>query len=220
MRRRVYYTLMASLPPLPRFDQAERLPISRERLQARRRMLEPEDESLLEASVAFLAWEREPAHRTDQDRAQELKRLGELSGHPGLWSLLEFPVNQRTVLAALRRRYRGRPAPVSGEPWGAGPLVRHLEKHWDDPDFKLRALYPWIPEARGHLESGEALALERLRLNLLWDRLDRSPYAHDFGLEAFLLYFLKWDMVQRWLSYSGQGAAARFEELVMEVTGE
>lgn len=220
MGREIYYTLMASLPPLPRFDQAARLPISRERLQARRRMLDPEDEALLERAVAFLDWERDPAPRTDQDRAQDFKRLEELSDHASLWDLLEFPVNQRTILAALRRRHRGRPAPAAGEAWGAGALARHIVKNWDDPSFKLRALYPWISEAQGHLEAGEALALERLLLNLLWDRLARSPHACGFGLEAFLLYLLKWDIVQRWLSYDGESAVVRFEELVMEVTGE
>jgi len=211
---------MASLPPLPRFDQALRLPISRERLESRRRMLDPEDEALVERAVAFLAWERDPAARTDQDRAQDFKRLEEMSDHAGLWSLLEFPVNQRTLMAALRRRSLGRPPPAAGEPWGAGSLVRHIVKNWADPTFKLKALHPWISEAQGHLEAGEALALERLLLNQLWERLVRSPYACDFGLEAFLLYLLKWDIVQRWLSYSGEGAVARFEELVMEVTGE
>lgn len=220
MGRRMYYTLIASLPPLPRFDQSARLPISRERLESRRRMLDPEDEALLERAVAFLAWERDPATRTDQDRAHDFKRLAEMSDHAGLWALLEFPVNQRTIMAALRRRYLGRPAPAAGEPWGAGLLVRHIVKNWDDANFKLGALHPWISEAQGHLEAGKALALERLLLNLLWDRLARSPHARDFTLEAFLLYLLKWDIVQRWLSYSGEGAVARFEELVMEVTGE
>jgi hypothetical protein len=220
MGRRVYYTLIASLPPLPRFDQAVRLPISRERLESRRRMLDPEDDALLERAVAFLAWERDPATRTDQDRAQDLRRLEEMSDHAGLWPLLEFPVNQRTIMAALRRRALGRAAPAAGEAWGAGPLVRYIVKNWGDPTFKLGALHPWVSDAKGHLEAGEALALERLLLNLLWERLARSPYACDFGLEAFLLYLLKWDIVQRWLSYNGEAAVARFEELVMEVTGE
>ena len=38
-----YYMLLSSLPALQRFDRAERLPISRERLMNRMNMLLPED---------------------------------------------------------------------------------------------------------------------------------------------------------------------------------
>ena len=43
MVRRSYYTLVASLPALPRLEQAERLPINETRLVERLRMLHPED---------------------------------------------------------------------------------------------------------------------------------------------------------------------------------
>jgi hypothetical protein len=220
MGTRVYYTLISSLPPLPRFDQAERLPITRERLQERGGMLEPEDAELLERAAAFLAWQRQPAARTDQNMVADFQRMADLIDHPTIWALFEFPINQRTVMAALRRRHRGLPAPAAGEPWGVGPLVRHVEKNWDDSNFKLGAMYPWISQAREYLQAGEAVALERLLKNLLWDRVDRSIQPYDFGFEAVLAYLLKWDIVQQWLSYDVEAAKARFEELVVEVTSE
>lgn len=64
---RGYYTIIASLPHLPRFDKAERLPISRERLIQRLKMLEPEDFKLAENVAEFIAWRRQPVGRTDTE---------------------------------------------------------------------------------------------------------------------------------------------------------
>jgi len=215
-----YYTLLASLPPLPRFDQAERLPITRERMRQRYSMLAPEDAELLERATAFLAWQQQTATRTDEEMIASFKRMEEHMGHPALQCFFEFPVDQRTVLAALRRRHRGMPAPAPDEPWGVGRLVRHIERNWDDPYFKLGNLYPWISRARAHLEAGETLKLERLLKNLLWDHVDRSVQPYDFGFRAVLTYIIKWDIIDQWLSYNIEDAKARFEELVAEVTDE
>jgi hypothetical protein len=146
--RRHYYTLIASLPRLPRFDRAERLPINRERFRERLEMLEPEDAELVERAAAFIRWQRQPVARTDQEMIAYYERLAELIQEPVLACMFEFLINQRTIMAALRRRHRGLPAPASVEQWGVGRWVRHIERNWDDPDLKLVALYPWIPQAR------------------------------------------------------------------------
>jgi hypothetical protein len=215
-----YYTLLASLPPLPRFDRAERLPITRERMQQRLSMLAPEDVELFEYAAAFLAWQRQTATRTDEEMIATFKRMEEQMAHPALQSFFEFPIDQRTIMAALRRRHRGLPAPAPGEPWGVGRYVRHIENNWDDPYFKLNAVYPWIAKARTHLEAGETLALERLLKNVLWDHVDRSVQPYDFGFQAILTYIIKWDILNQWLSYHVEDAKERFEELVAEVTDE
>jgi hypothetical protein len=215
-----YYTLLASLPPLPRFDGAERLPITRERLQQRSGMLTPEDAALFEHAAEFLSWQRQTATRADEEMIASFKRMEEHISHPALQSFFEFPIDQRTIMAALRRRHQGSPAPSPGEPWGVGRYVRHIENNWDDPYFKLNAVYSWIPQARTHLEAGETLALERLLKNVLWDHVDRSVEPYDFGFQAVLAYVIKWDIFQQWLSYNVEDAKKRFEELVAEVTNE
>ena len=215
-----YYTLLASLPPLPRFDGAERLPITRERLQQRCSVLTPEDTALFEHAAEFLSWQRQIATRTDEEMIASFNRMEEHISHPVLESFFEFPIDQRTIMAALRRRHQGFPAPSPGEPWGVGRYTRHIENNWDDPYFKLNAVYSWIPQARTHLEAGKTLALERLLKNLLWDHVDRSVEPYDFGFRAVLVYLLKWDMLNQWLSYNVEEAKTRFEELVAEVTDE
>ncbi len=218
MASQPYYTLLASLPPLPRFDRADRLPITRERLRQRFSMLAQDDAELLERVVAFLAWQHQTATRTDQEMIASFKKMEEHIAQPILQSIFDFPIDQRTIMAALRRRFRGLPAPASGEPWGVGRYVNHIERNWDDPHFKLSAVYPWIPQARIHLEAGETLALERLLENTLWDHIDRSVPSYEFGFSAVLTYIIKWDILHQWLSYDIENAKARFEELVTEVT--
>ena len=220
MGRHQYYMLMASLPALPRFDQAERLPINRERLISRQSMLLPEDAELVECASDFLAWFRQPATRSDRDMVASYKRMAAIIETRGLWHLFELPINARTVMAALRHRHRGHHAPQDGEPWGVGPLVPHIERHWDDPDFNLGAVYPWISQVRTSLEKGTALELERLVLGLVWDRFDLPLQGGPFGIEALVAYLFKWGILQQWLSYDKDDAQRRFEELVAEVSDE
>ncbi|MBW1785522.1 MAG: hypothetical protein JRK53_02710 [Deltaproteobacteria bacterium] len=217
MRSRSYYTLIASLPPLPRFDRAERLPITRERLLERRRMLDPEDADLLDRLEAFLSWHRQPAARTDEEMVRSYDGMRGRIDHPVLKDLCGVLVNQRTIMAGLRRRHLGLPPPAPGEPWGMGPLKRHMEQNWDDPHFKLQSAYPWIAEAREHLTAGKTLALDHLLLNRVWDQADRLVLGKHFEFEVVLAYLIKWDAIRQWLSYDAEAAAEFFEQRVLEV---
>jgi len=216
-RQNHYYTLMASLPPLPRFDRAERLPINSVRLAERLRMLQPEDAEVVEHAAAFLTWRHQPAKRTDQEIANNYTQLIRHVKDVSLRAIIEFPTNLKAILAALRRKHLGFAAPVRGETWGVGPLVGHMMRNWDDPNFKLMHLYPWIPQAREYLETGEALALEKLLFRLEWDSLARLSQGMEFGFDAVLAYLFQWDIVERWLSYDSKLASSRFEGLLAEV---
>jgi hypothetical protein len=211
---------MSSLPALPRFERAERLPINEVRLAERLSMLEPKDRALVEHTAEFLAWQRQPVERTDaQVVAYFRQMMGLMSSHPVLMQMITYRMNERTIMAALRHRHRGQPAPTSGELWGVGPWVGHIERQWDEADFRLGHIFPWIRQAQQHLESGETLALERLLMGLIWDRV--NLLSHDmFTFEAVLAYLFKWDILRRWLSYNRQAAQTRFEALVTEVIGE
>ena len=218
MPTRLYYTLLASLPPLSRFDRAGRLPISRERLNQRLRMLAPDDARLLDQMTAFLVWRKDASSLTDKDMISRFKDLEKWLTKSDLNTLLTFPVDQRTIMAALRRRHRGGSPPTGGEPWGAGRFVRHIERNWEAPHFKLAAVYPWITRARLHLEAGEILALDRLLKNTLWDHMDRTVPAYEFGIRAVMSYRIKWDILDQWLSHDVKKARIRFEGLLKEIT--
>ena len=217
MGRQPYYTLLASLPPLPRFDRAKRLPISGERLQQRFRMLDPDDARLLERAAAFLTWEKDAQSLTDREMVNRFEKMADLVSEPALKALFDFPLNQRTVMVALRRRHLGFDPPKDKEPWGVGPYVRRIEHNWEAPHFKLSGVYPWLVQAKVYLEEEDVLNLDRLLKNLLWDHLDRSVPSFDFGFRAVMRYRMKWDMVNQWLTHDVQKAGERFNALVKEI---
>lgn len=220
MGQHAYYTLIASLPYLPPFEAAERLPISEKRMRERLAMLEPEDVELVVRSLEFLEWRRHPAERTDQEMVERYRKMMAATQHPILQDMIAFAADMRTIMAALRRRYRGQPAPSSGEIWGVGPWVRYIEQRWDDPDFKLKAVYPWIPQAKAYLEQGQTLILERFLLKQLWNHVDRMIQTNDFGIESVLAYLFKWGLLKQWLSQDVKAAKVRFDDLVSEVMNE
>jgi hypothetical protein len=219
MKSRSYYTLVASLPRLPRFDKAERLPINRERLIQRLRMLHPEDLKVADQAAAFLAWRRQPTGRTNADIVAIYNRgIKQVFESPLLKALFEFPINLRTIMVALRRRNLGLPRPETGQPWGAGELVRPIERNWEDATFKLGAVFPWIPQAIAYLKEDQPLKLEYMLMNLMWNKLDALLVKDFFGFDVVMAYLLKWDLIQQWLAYNQEAARKRFEQLVMEAT--
>lgn len=220
MKSKGYYTLVASLPHLPRFDKADRLPITRERLIQRLKMLDSEDYKLAEIAAEFIAWRRQPVGRTNAEILSIYNQGVELIFESKLLKpLFELPVNQKTILTALRRREKGS-RPNSGEPWGVGPLTLHIEHNWDKPFFKLQSTYPWIVQAQAYLHEGELLKLEYLLANLTWNKLEYMLFKNYFGFEVVVAYLLKWDILQQWLSYNTEAAKARFDELVLETINE
>lgn len=213
MARRSYYTLVASLPALPRLELAERLPINETRLKERLRMLHPEDAEQVELLSQAIRWENHPPGERDAEVAAGYRDLLGEDTHPGVRKAVEFRLDLRTVLAALRRRQRGETEGPKDAAWGVGRWVRHIESHWTDPDFRLAGVFPWIPEAREHLEDGRALELEKLVMNLVWDSLDQTAAGRHFALENVIVFLSRWDMLRRWLSYGEEAARTRFEGL-------
>ncbi len=213
MTNRTYYTLVVSLPALPRFEEADRLPINETRLRERLQMLHPEDAKHVAQLNKAIRWANHPPGESDAEVAALYSQLLSDETHPDVRAAVEFRLELRTILVALRRRHRGEKDGPADPNWGVGRWVRHMEQNWADPDFKLAHVFPWIPQAREHLDKGEALALEKLAMGLSWDALDRSAVGKNFVLENILVFLSKWDILQRWLSYSEEPALKRFETL-------
>lgn len=213
-----YYTLVASLPRLVYFERAEWLPLSRKQLDRRLSMLVPEDAVQLRLAEALVRWQRQPITRTTQEMLRGYRLVMERASQPGLRDFVDLRMSQRSALVALRRRRRGLRPPAAGETWGVGPWVRRIEAHWESADLGLGDILPWIDEARGLLEAGNATGLERLLMNAAWRQLSRIADPHPFGFEQVLAFVFKWDIVQLWLSYDADAAKTRFRQLIAEVT--
>ncbi len=216
-----YIALVTSLPYLPPFDKAERSPITRLRLEQRLRDLEPGDARQLDLAEALASWRMSLAKpRTDKEMVARYREAMQEITQSALREFVEFRLDQQTILAGLRLRQAGFGSSVFEQIHDASHWARSIVSHWDDPDFKLAAVYPWIPEARSYLETNDACGLDRLLMSIIWERLSRITESNGFGFEAVFAFVFKWDILQAWLARDTVQAKSRFQELIKEVKND
>jgi hypothetical protein len=209
-----YAMLISSLPYHGVLFGARQTPLSRIRLQQRLSLLEPADAACLQAIAGLLDWSHPVRERRDEEIIARALTVLPTLVNAFVRDLVVWRLELRTVVAALRRRQRGETAPPAHERWGYGRWLTQLRRHRNEPHFRLEQAFPWLPEARTLLESGDALGLERLLIGIVWEHLERLADGHHFDFEAVLLYTQRWSLIARWTSYNGKAALARFDEMV------
>lgn len=228
-----YTTLMASLPPLGGLFEAREPAISRLKLTSRIRLLHPDDRRSLDRATGILSQsllpeagdgERggaggSPGNGADALLLEQARRFFAEERQQLLRHLVRHRLDQRTILAALRRRHRGESEPPRRQVWGFGPLVPAIERNWSQPGLGLAGVFPWISEAVQLLEADDLIGLERLLFTLIWRELDRVGQGHHFDFEAVVIYLSRWSLVERWSNYDAAAAARRFRQLVEDGLG-
>ena len=214
-----YYALVASLPRLPHFEQAEYLPISREELLSRLRMLDPLHWRQLEAAIELLRWQKQPRERSDAAIASQYAAAMATITDPNLRELVTYWMGQRLVVMSLRLKALGESLSFE-TPWALLPLHGKLARHWDDADLGVVALFPWVNQARELIEAQDAMSLERLLIGAVWRRINEIDNRSAFGFERVVSFVFKWEHTKRWLSYDAVAAKQRFQQLMTEVVGD
>jgi len=209
--------LVSSLPALPpRFD-VDRLPITFERLQGRLRMLEPEDAEEIERMLAVLRWGRQFEEPSDIAVVQRYDALMHDITHPLVRDILVYGMDARMIAVALRCRRRGLALPTVG----VGQWFDHIRHNFNQSDFKLGQVFPWIPEAERLLAQGDLLSLYRQYvLGATWTYLKKRAEDYYFSFEAVVLYIARWDIIRHWQQLQAERGRAMFETLVTEALGE
>lgn len=215
----MYYDVISSLPQLPYFTRADRLPITPLRLEQRLRRLRPEHAAQLEHARSVLHWrpERLTAH-SDESLLAEYAQLLNSELSPQLHEYVSFRRIQQIMLAALRRVRDGGGPWENTRMWSALPHMYHIRQHWDVQDFGLEYLYPWLPQARERLAAGDAIGLEQHLMDLNWRWLSRTAEQQMFAFAAVFAYVFQWEMLKDWLQCDASQAKARFTELIDKVT--
>jgi hypothetical protein len=217
MRGVEYVQLMASVPALGPILAAKTAPINRVRLQARlRAMLRPEHVAEIKAAASILVWPRDAVKSTDADFVRHAQKVIATFKSETLRRLVYDRLEQRTVVAALRRRHAKQDAPGARESWGYGRYVGRIRANWRDPHFGLAQTLKWLPAVKDKLDKEDATGLERLLLETAWRQADRMVGAHHFDFEAVALYVVRWDLLDRWTRYDAEAAGARFGALVAD----
>lgn len=215
-RSTTYYTLIGSLPALPRhFEEAERVPISKRRIAERMKMLEPHDARVIEEMADFLAWERQPLERTDQDVVRRFDQFMATVDNRFAQELIRHAVNVRSIIAALRcRRLK------LDQPDGIEPITSRIARGWSQPDLRMGYEYPWIAEVDAQLNGDAPFDLERTILNIFWQYTNKLAEQFHFTFEAVLLYLIRWEGVYRWTQRNAEAGQGKFERLVSEAMSE
>lgn len=208
-----YHMLVSSLPPLPsRFD-GERPLISIERLQGRLSMLEADDAVEMNRLLDILRWIRQVAEVTDAAFVKKYDELIQGISYPMVAEVVGFGMDLRTILTALRRRRRNLGPPVIA----AGPWLGHIQRHFNQPDFGLGSVFPWIPQFDRLLQQGELMELYRGITDLKWTYWKRRADNYYFTFEAVVLYVALWDVAREWRQLQAERGRVMFETLVTEV---
>jgi len=209
-----YLTLLTSLPAHGPLFGAKQTPLSRLRLRKRLAWLEPADSEDLTRLATATDWHRQRFDVDDEAVVQQAEQDIAQIHNAFTRELAIWRLELRTVVAALRRRRGGEPAPSGRRKWGFGRWVPHIARHWTEPHFRLERVYPWLPEAKRLMDDGDPLGLERLLLGAVWTHLERVGAGHEFDFEAVIVYVTRWDLVARWTRYDADTALARFDGLL------
>jgi hypothetical protein len=215
-----YYTLVASLPALPYFERAQRVPINRVRLDQRLRMLTPEDTEELRRCERLIAWRSHDLSAPASAIAGIYDRLRADSRYPAVLAYVEHRLQMRTVISALRARRLGTPLAELERPWGLGELVAVIERRWAVPDFGLATRFPWVSHLRACIEHGQANELGRAVFEREWKFLVTIAEGHLFAFPEVLSYVMRRDIIARWLRRDPQVARQRFSTLTQEAFDE
>lgn len=215
-----YTMLMTSLPHLGTLFEAKYSVISRIKLERRLNMLMPEDAETISLIESVLWWSSFGETKDDASFLEYARRVLAQMTDPVLYSIVRHRIELRTLVAALRRRHQGRPAPLEGEKWGAGRWVKVIERNWHEPGFGVQRAFPWVLEAQRLLDEKNTVALERLLLEEVWKELGRKSQGHDFDFIAVVIYVLRWDVMERWTHYQDEVALERFSGLIDAAIGD
>lgn len=209
-----YTMLLSSLPVHPsNLFTTQQTPVSEIQLERRLTLLDADDARDLALIIGLLHWSK-IKNWNEASIVKQSKAELEAIQNPFLKKIVCWRLELRTVLAALRRRHAGEISAPSSEFLGFGSWPGIIVKHWHEKDFGVGHRLPWLVEAAQLLEQNKTYALEQLLLNEVWRYYARVGSNHYFDFAAVVIYVLRWDVVNRWLSYNSEAAVQRFDDLV------
>ncbi|MGY0217570.1 DUF2764 family protein [Endozoicomonadaceae bacterium StTr2] len=214
-----YYTLLTSLPHIDSLFNSRITPISRFQLDRRLSMLPQADRDTLVNIENLLHWDHLD-NDVDEERLIRLaEKLRQQIPSQTLRDLVDWRLDMRTVVSALRRRHQGEAAPTQPK-WSYGSRYEYIRSHWNAPTLGLAGAFPWIPTVNECLRTRDHVTLEKTLLEAVWKQLEHLSTRHRFDFEAVVIYVLRWNLVSRWTSYDENKAESRFRQLVDISLGE
>ena len=219
MAENAYYTLLTSLPHIDSLFSSKITPISRFQLDKRLSMLSTADQHRLVTIENLLHWDHLGDDVDEAALIRQAERTRATLGSQALKDLVDWRLDMRTIIAALRKKHTGQQAPAAGK-WSYGTRYEYIRNHWNSPTLGLGGAFPWIPKVNECLRTGECVALEKVLLQAVWEHLNHMAMKHRHDFEAVVIYVLRWNLVARWTAYDTDKARIRFRDLIENSLGD
>jgi hypothetical protein len=216
MAHQQYIELLCSLPHLSNPFHVGRPGITQVQLQKRMNMLDLNDLRWINKLIGAFYWGGMDMQQDEQQLVARANRFLHALPYEDIREWLQWRMDVRTIVAALRHRRDGEESPEPDVVWGYGRYVRHIGQHWSSPSFGLENRFPWLPEVALNLQKGESYLVEKTLLSAVWNYYCAQQPQTSYGFSAVVLYVIKWDMVNRWCQYSAPQARINFDHLVQK----
>lgn len=207
-----FYMVALSLPRMGASFKTLELPLSRFQLERRLTSIPNEQESLLYAieSLVWTSWfmPQYPLSRTKNDYQYILQ-----SKLPFVVDVVDWYLDLRSIFAAIRMREQKKEVPKNPQEYWLSRWGYKLLRHWDEPDFGLKAVYPWLPKVVSETTKNNTAAVEEFLLDHIWRHLSLIEMRHYFDFEALILYLLRWNIVNYWSTFSEANVLDGIDEL-------
>lgn len=219
MAENACYTVLTSLQHIDSLFNSRITPLSRFQLDRRLSMLNTEDQERLVLIENLLHWD----HLADDINESQLIHLTEKTrdslGSQTLRELMNWHLDMRTIVAALRHKHRGETAPTTPK-WSYGTRYEYIRNHWSSPTLGLGQAFPWISNVAECLRTDHCIELEKILLQAVWDQLNRLTIHHLFDFDAVVIYVLRWHLVSSWSRYDADKAQIRLHKLIDKSLGK
>jgi hypothetical protein len=203
---------MVSLPRHSRNYNVKQTPISRIQLENRIKLLPDQERTILYMleKIVWNSWFDHSASFTDTLMSANKLLAGQ---HPFIDEIIYWYFDLRSLLVALRMRNAKQPVPENTRDCWFTRWSMLLTVNWNEPDFGLKNVYPWILDVNTRLVNNESDILEETLLKQLWKHLDSVEKRHYFDFEAVIIYLLRWDIVNYWSQFDEAAAIKRFNDM-------
>ena len=207
-----YYTVVCSLPRMNAQFQIQETPISRLQLEKRLKLL-PVEKYTLAFTVESLVW---TSWFMPQQPVAELRNIFQNvidTQSIFLRDTLIWFFDLRSILAALRMRNQRKELPENPQECWITQWNHRLIKNWNELDFGLKSIYPWLPKVAADIAKKDTVAVEEFLLTYIWKYLSTLATGHYFDFEAIIIYLLRWNVIHYWSQFNKVNTVNYLNEL-------
>ena len=126
----------------------------------------------------------------------------------------EMEINFKNIFSAFNCRKHE--LPIEGELIEFNHVSEAITKS-SSRDFGLSAEYPYIDQLLSIFETEDLLQREKAIDMLKWDWLDEGTFFNYFTVEKLISYYIKLQMIERWISLDPETGKEMFEKLIKDL---